>query len=57
MMKKCNPRGFRALGEELLSNSNRLQDLRRANSAFGVGNVLSEVAAALAGAFVVRGAV
>ena len=56
-MKKCNPRGFSGLGEELLSNSNRLQDLRRANSAFGVGNVLSEVAAALAGAFVVRGAV
>ena len=33
------------------------RSLRRANSASGVGNVHSEVAAALAGAFVVRGAV
>ena len=53
-MKKCNPRG---LGEELQAIRIACKILRRANSASGVGNVHSEVAAALAGAFVVRGAV
>ena len=54
-MKKCNPRG---LGEELQAIRIACKILRRANSASGVGKyVHSEVAAALAGAFVVRGAV